>query len=279
MSMYRLGWRQIGRIVWDLGWADFQLKYRGSVLGYFWSLAVPFAKFIVFFYVFRFLLHIDFPYYALYLFLGIILWEYFAGTTEACLSVPFTYQHIIEKVSFPRFLLVLTVGWVQTIVFLTHFLIFLVMSMVMGAFPSWRLLYFLIVFVQLMLLSVGIGSFLGAFAVRYRDVPHLWSIVLQILFWLTPIAYVYAFTTPTAIAFSQALKDPFALFGWNFFTFFIRFQPLSLIVFDARRVLLPVGTEIPSLLHGVVLMAFCILLFCAGMVVFNRRSRYFVQEY
>ena len=50
--MHRYTWRQMFRIVWVVGWSDFVLKYRGSLLGYLWSLAAPLAKFLVIYYVF-----------------------------------------------------------------------------------------------------------------------------------------------------------------------------------------------------------------------------------
>lgn len=279
MSMQQLrGWH-IVRIVWDLGWAEFRLKYRGSVLGYFWSLAVPMAKFIIFLYVFQVLFPVNIPLYPLYLFLGIILWEYFANVTTACIGVPLTYEHLIQKVAFPRFLLVLTVGWVQTLVFLTHFFIFLVMSVVMGGRFSLAVLYFPLVVLQGALLAVGIGAFLASYALRYRDFPHLWNVVLQVLFWLTPITYVRVFQTSTIAEFLQHIADPLSLLGWGIFSFFVRFQPLSLILFDGRRALLLEDGGVPSFLHGATLTMACMGVFSAGMIVFWHRSRFFLQEY
>ena len=267
------------RIVWDLGWSEFRLKYRGSVLGYFWSFAVPFVKFVVFLYVFKVLFAVDIASYPLYLFLGIILWEYFANVTTACIGVPLTYEHIIQKVAFPRFLLVLTVGWTQALVFLTHLVIFGAMSVFMGVLPLLGAFYFLIVSAQLALLSLGIGAFLASFALRFRDFPHLWSIILQVLFWLTPITYMHAVNAPTTMEFLRMLSHPHMLLGWGSFAFFTRIQPLSLIIFDARRVLLPMGVSVPSLIHAVVLTLLCASIFVGGFLVFRRRSRYFLQEY
>ncbi len=267
------------RIVWDLGWADFQLKYRGSVLGYFWSFAVPFCKFVIFFYVFRVLFVVDIPFYSLYLFLGIILWEYFANVTMACIGIPLTYADIIKNVAFPRFLLVFTVGWIQTIIFCTHVAIFFVMSVMMGAAPSWNALYFPVPFLQFTLFSLGIGSLLASYALRFRDFPHLWGILLQVFFWLTPITYVHAVHAPATVEFLQMISSPQQIIGWEMLTFFTRFQPLSLIIFDTRRVLLPDGGGMPSLVHSVVLTAICLLVFWIGLLVFRKRSRSFVQEY
>lgn len=272
-------WRQMVHIVWDLGWSEFRLKYRGSVLGYFWSLAAPMAKFAIFLYVFQVIFPVDIPGYPLYLFLGIILWEYFTNITTACIGVPLTYEHIIQKVAFPRFLLVLTVGWLQTIIFLTHVLIFVLMGLFLGPPSALGLLFLPVVCLQTALLSLGIGSLLASYSLRFRDFPHLWNIALQMLFWLTPVAYGHAVRAPAAAEFMDVLSSPGRLLGWEALTTFVRFQPLSLIIFDARRAILSPDPAMPALVHSVALTAICAAVFAAGLTVFRRRSRYFVQEY
>ena len=279
MSAVRFTGRHMVRIVWDLGWAEFRLKYRGSVLGYFWSLAVPMAKFIIFLYVFTVLFPVDVPLYPLYLFLGIILWEYFANITTACIGVPLIYEHLIQKVAFPRFLLLLMVGWVQTLIFFTHCIIFFFMSITMGASFTMAATYFPLVVLQVLLFALGIGAYLASYTLRYRDFPHLWNIVLQILFWLTPITYVRAFRAPTTVELFQHLADPLSFLGWGLFSFFVRFQPLSLMLFDSRRVLFLEGGGIPSLFHSVALTGGSAMVFGIGMLIFWRRSRFFLQEY
>lgn len=270
--------RQIVRIVWDLGWSEFRLKYRGSVLGYFWSLAAPMAKFVIFLYVFQVIFPVGIPRYPLYLFLGIILWEYFANVTLSCMNVPLNYEHIIQKVAFPRFMLVLTVGWLQTIIFLTHFLIFVFMSFFVGSLSMLGLVFFPVICVQMALLSLGIGSFLASYSLRFRDFPHLWNIALQILFWLTPIAYSHTVRAPALEELLAIIAAPRALIGWGALTVFVRFQPLSLIIFDARRLFLPIDAA-PTLVHSLVLTAICVTVFVVGFLIFQRRSRFFVQEY
>lgn len=279
MSARQLGGWQGARIVWDLGWSEFRLKYRGSVLGYFWSLAAPMAKFAVFLYVFQVIFPVDIPGYPLYLFLGIIVWEYFTNITTACIGVPLTYEHIIQKVAFPRFLLVLTVGWLQTIIFCTHVLIFVFMGLFLGPPSALGLLFLPVICVQTALLSLGIGSLLASYSLRFRDFPHLWNIALQMLFWLTPVAYGHAVRASAAAEFLDILSSPGKLLGWEALTTFVRFQPLSLIIFDARRVLLSANAEMPTFVHSVALTAICMAIFIAGYIVFRRRSRYFIQEY
>lgn len=267
-------------IIMALGWADFLLKYRGSILGYIWSFIVPFVKFLVIFHIFRPFVS-DIPQYPLYLFLGLILWEHFAMTTTACIQMPQDKSAIISKIAFPRILLMLSVGWTHFIILCTYFVIFLGAVVILGAkIPLNILWYFPLLLGQASCISLGVGMILGAYALRFRDIQHLWTVVLQILFWLTPIMYAYKPTAPLMVDASRLLQNHISLSLWHFFDIFIRFQPLSILIHDARRALLyPELLGTPTLFHILFFSGACIMLFYIGMIIFKKRSPYFIQEY
>lgn len=277
-SQYTL--RQMLRIVWVVGWSDFVLKYRGSALGYLWSLLSPLAKFLVIYYVFRPLIGGAIARYPLYLFLGIIVWEHFTVTTTHCMTALREKACFIMKIPFPRLLIMLTVGWTNMIVFLTHFLIFTAIVVATGGtyFPHWA--YIPVILVQMTLLALGVGMLLASYSLRYGDLLHLWGIFCQVLFWLTPIMYAYNLDAPISQQreiIAQALRNPslHALFD-----VFVRFQPLSLLIYDLRRVALYGATmTFPSLAHATGLTAALGVLSIGTGWLFVRRSRHFIQEY
>jgi ABC-type polysaccharide/polyol phosphate export permease len=256
------------RVVLALGTSDFVLKYRGSILGYLWSFAGPLLKFLVMFHVLRPYMVSQIPHYALYLFLGLILWEFFVLLTSGCVSMPMNKADIIRRIRIPRVLLVLAVGWTSILVFFTHFSVFLIFYIALGMFPGIGAIYFGLVFLQLTFFAIGIGMFLASYALKYQDITHLWSVILQIFFWLTPVAYVHL---PEAFGFSDIRGAV---------NVFIQSHPVSIILFDARNTLLYFGSEgFPSLTHIVFMTAICLLVFIAGFRVFQYRSRFFIQEY
>ena len=79
MPVKRYTWRQMVLVVWAIGWSDFVMKYRGSFLGYLWSFAPMIVRFLVIFHIFRPFMGEKVPYYHLYLFLGLIVWQHFSG--------------------------------------------------------------------------------------------------------------------------------------------------------------------------------------------------------
>lgn len=261
-----------------MGWADFQLKYRGSVMGYFWSLAVPLTKFLVLLIIFQPILGSTIPEYPLYLFLGVIVWEHFALTSTACITSLVDKASVIQKVAFPRFLIPLAAGWYTFLIFLTHALFFFLFALVFRV--EFRAASLLIVFLVLCmeLLAIGSGMLLGAFALRFHDVRHLWEVTLQILFWLTPVLYAPNREGPVRFQAMELLRDlphsPLAAVQA-----FIHLQPLALLMTDVRRVLLYAATSsVPSFTHLFLLLLITGGVFVCGAVVYWKRSRYFAQE-
>lgn len=271
--------RQGLNVVLAMGWADFLLKYRGSVLGYLWSFVAPLVKFLVMLHVFR--RYVDIPYYHLYLFLGLILWEHFSHTTTACIGMLDTKATIIKKVLMPRILLIMSVGWMHMIILLTYVSIFLIVGVITGMRIPPSLIYYMpITLIHATLIALGVGMFLSAFSLRYRDLQHLWVVGLQVLFWLTPIMYQYKPSAPLLSDIRNLFSGSMSLSFWSAFDIFIRFQPLSILIHDARRAFLyPDTMGVPSAIHVIAFTGVCCAVFLTGAMVFQRRSRYFIQEY
>lgn len=268
------------RVIVAVGWSDFLLKYRGSVLGYFWSLISPVAKFLVILYALGPYVQRSIPHYAFYLFLGIIVWEYFVVTTTSCMSMLEEKASIIQKLVFPRLLLILMVGWTNLLVFLTHLFIFLSFVWFFDLGWSWVQWYVLLLLLQMSLIALGVGMILSAYCLRYRDIHHLWAIATQIFFWLTPITYAYNADRPVGEAFVLLLQNPGISSLHDFFDVIVQFQPMSLLMNDMHRVLLyPVERGIPSWTHAVGFTAVCVLIFATGAWLYKKRSPYFIEEY
>lgn len=271
-------WRTALRIVAALGWADFRLKYRGSVLGFLWSFAMPLLRFLVIYLVARPFAQ-TIPSYALYLFIGIVLWEHFSLTTTACIGMLHDKAAVIQRTRFPRFLLVLSTGWLHALVLGAYMSILLIALVALGRFPGWNAAFLLLMALQSTLVALGVGMLLSAYALRYRDIPHLWSVLLQVLFWLTPVLYrtdtVADASRPVGSGMQALLAVVHAAFA-----LFVQWQPLSLILHDTRRILLYADVQgAPGILHtgGVTLL--CLAIFALGGFVFSRRSARFLEEY
>lgn len=236
----------------------------------------PLLQFIVIFHVFHPILGQEMPSYPLYLFLGLILWEYFSIATSALIAVPQKKLPILQKRKVWPPLFLLASAWTSLMIFCTRFMLFLLFALMLGMPLSHGAFWYLpVMILQMVLLTLGVGSFLSAFSLRFKDIPHLWTVTLQILFWLTPVVYAPFRTGDILQEISKVSPSTFS----SVLTSFMNMQPLSILLFDARRAfgLLPMAP--PSLFHILLFTVACAIVCWAGMALYARRSTYFLQEY
>ena len=260
------GFRERVRIVLALGWIDFALKYRGSVLGYLWSFIVPLAQFLILLFLFRPFLGEAIAHYPLYLFMGIIVWEHFVLTTTTCQSVLQEKWEIIQRVPVPRLLLELAVGWQHLLIFLTRLMIFFVFFLFLGGPLTVSILLLPLALLQMTLFALGVGMTLASYALKFRDIPHLWSVLLPLFFFLTPIFYA-----PESVPLRSA--DSFHVL----LRAFVGAQPLSTILGTMREAFL--GEFIPHVTSLLTSTLQLTIFFVLAAFLFRYRSRFFLEEY
>lgn len=178
---------------------DFKRKYRRSVLGIAWSVLNPLMMMIVMSVVFSFVFRADIENYPLYLILGNITFSFMSESTSQALMSFIDAAPLLKKVRVSRF-----VFPVQKVLFaLVNFTFSLVaVALVMLWFrvvPTWHIIWLPVCLLLLVLFCSGIGLIVGSLAVFFRDVVHLWSVILTAWTYLTPIFWV-----PTQLAANGA---------------------------------------------------------------------------
>ena len=186
--------RRFANLTLTLAVTDFKLRYFGSVLGYFWSLARPLMFFgvlyVVFTQVFRFGEGVEF--YPVYLLSSIVLWTFFTETTGGCVQCLLTREGLLRKMRFPRLVIPLSVALTALFNLATNFVAVLAFALASGIEPRWSWLELLPLMLLLAAFAVGIGMLLSTLYVRYRDIQPIWEVVVQALFYGSPIIYVAA---------------------------------------------------------------------------------------
>ena len=184
-------WRRFVRLTLALAVTDFKLRFFGSVLGYLWQLMRPLMLFGVLYLVFSVFLAFgsELKFYPVALLLGIVLFSFFSEATGSSVRSLVMRENLVRKVEFPR--LAVPMAMVLTALLnlglnLVPVLIFLLAA---GGEPrvSWLEVPFLIAL--LVLFAAGFAMLLSALFVRYRDVEPIWDVVLQVIFYATPILY------------------------------------------------------------------------------------------
>jgi ABC-2 type transport system permease protein len=179
------------RLTWTLAATDFKLRYFGSVLGYLWSLVQPLMLFGVLYVVFSVLL--DFSgsekFYPVALLSGIVMFNFIAEATSGSVRSIVSREPLVRKIEFPRLAVPLATVLTALFNFSLNLVPVFVFLLIAGGEPRWTWFELPLIVAVLTIWLAGIAMLLSAMFVRYRDIEPIWSVVLQVLFYATPIFY------------------------------------------------------------------------------------------
>jgi lipopolysaccharide transport system permease protein len=171
---------------------DIKLKYRGSVFGFFWSLASPLLMVVTYTVAFKYLLQIRSQDFVFNLLIGTLSWTFFSASAMMSTASVVGSGALIKSVAFPRVILPVAAVLFNLVQFLLAMAVFLpVALLVFGKSLSASMLLFPVILVLQILFMTGVAFALATLTAFFRDVTHLMEIALGILFWTTPILYRY----------------------------------------------------------------------------------------
>jgi ABC-2 type transport system permease protein len=171
---------------------DLKIKYKGSVLGLLWSMLNPAVVLLVYYVVFKYFLANPTPYFAVYLFSGLLVWNFFSTALIGSSSAIVGSAAIVKKVAFPREILALSQVGTATMFFFFQAGVMMLFLVGFQFAPAWRYLPLIpFALVDLVIFTAAISVFLSAANVYLRDVEHLIAVLVQTWFWGVPIIYSF----------------------------------------------------------------------------------------
>jgi homopolymeric O-antigen transport system permease protein len=179
-------------LMFFLIWRDVKVKYKQTALGVAWAIIVPFTQMVVFTLLFNRALHVNSEYhvpYPLFVFTAMLPWTYFTACLSASSGSIVGNQNLITKVFFPRLIIPLAAVVAPVIDFLLAFTVLVGMFLYYGRTPHWHLVVIPAFLLMALLTAFGVGLWLSALNVRYRDVPFVVPYLTQVWFFVTPIVY------------------------------------------------------------------------------------------
>lgn len=247
---------------------EFKLRFFGSVLGYFWSLARPMLLFGVTLFVFTDILQINkdshAPHYAEYLLQSIILFTFFQEATAGAVPSLVAREGILRRVRFPRMAIPFSVALNALFNLCLNMIVVIIFILASGISPrlSWLEMPVMIMF--LVVLSTGVAMLLSALYVRFRDMQPIWEVLIQVIYYGSPIIYT----------FSTAQQH--SLFGIPL-SKLLQLNPLALVFTQARRAMLE--PKAPSAIqafggtaHLLIPIGITALIFLVGLWYFSREA-------
>jgi ABC-2 type transport system permease protein len=170
---------------------EFKRVYFGTVLGYLWSLIRPLMLFGVLLFVFTqvFKVGSELPHYPVLLLLGIVLFTFFQEATQNAVTSVVAQEGVVRKTQFPRLVIPAAVTVTALFNLGLNLVIVLVFFIAFGVEPMWTWLLFPLPLAALFVLAGALSMMLSVLYVRFRDVLIIWTVLVQMLFYATPILY------------------------------------------------------------------------------------------
>lgn len=246
---------------------DFKLRYQGSALGYAWSLLRPLMLFAILYVVFVKFLRLGegVPHYPIYLLLGIVLWNFFGEMTNLSLNSIVGRGDLIRKIRIPRWIIVLTSSFTALINLGLNLLVVMVFMYFNKVDIMQSGLWFPLLLIEIYIFALGVSLFLAAAYVKYRDVSYIWEVIMQGLFYLTPILY------PLTIIPNETFKK------------LILMNPMAQAIQDARYALVTHETETISFVFKGGWLKFTPLIIVivsivVGTLYFKKEAKHFAEN-
>jgi len=243
---------------------DLSVRYKNSVLGFLWTLLNPLLLMLVFTVVFQVLIPTEIPYFPVFILIGILAWNFCAGAAMACTHSVVGNADLVRKVYFPREMLPLS----AVLASLVHFSLALTLVFVLAplsGIPLTPLALWLpiVVLFQTIFLS-GLGLFLAAVNVFFRDTEPIMDVALLAWFFLTPIFY------SLDVLFDKTIGQMNV--GWLMHVL----NPMASFISTYRLVIIDRAPPDPAFLART--FAVSLLVLVVGYVLFKRLEPRFGEE-
>jgi ABC-2 type transport system permease protein len=259
--LQRLFSKQNRALLAELVRTDFKLRYQGSALGYAWSLLRPLLLFVILYVVFVKFLRIGKGIELL----GIVLWNFFAEMTTLSVGSIVGRGDLIRKISIPRWIIVISTSLSSLINLFLNLVVITIFLFVNHVDLLHTSVWLPLILLEIYIVALGLSFFLAAAFVKFRDISYIWEVIMQALFYLTPIIY------------------PLSLIPNATFQKIIMLNPMAQAIQDARYSLVTHQTKtIHDVFSGGWYMfipyALVILVAIIGALYFRHESKNFAEN-
>ncbi len=245
-------------LIYLLAWRDIKVRYKQTVLGVGWAILQPFFTMIIFSIFFGKLAGIpsDGIPYPIFAYAALVPWTFFANGVRQSSSSLVGGAEMIRKIYFPRLVIPLSSVLSGVLDFILAFTLLLLMMLFYGIVPTVAVLWLPALLLLALVTSLGVGFWLTAMNVQFRDVKYVVPFLIQAWMFATPIAYP-----------SSLVPERWRLFyGLN---------PMVGVVEGFRWALLGVKTAPGAMI--VVSSIVAVVLFVTGAFYFRRMERSFAD--
>jgi ABC-type polysaccharide/polyol phosphate export permease len=208
--------------LWLLAKIEFKLRYYENKLGLLWALIKPVSDIVIFYVAFELIMKQGVPNFISFLFIGLILWNFFVESTTGTIQILNNKKYLYEYTNMNKIEIYLSTLASNCIGFFFNFLMFTIYLHFFEkgvGYYSANAFWFILIFINLLVISLAISLILSNIYIVAKDITQIWIVIVGLGFWLSPILFKLD-------KFREALP------GLDYI------NPLSSIIINARNVLL-----------------------------------------
>jgi ABC-2 type transport system permease protein len=208
--------------LWLLAKIEFKLRYYENKLGLLWALLKPLLDIAIYYVVFQIILKQNIPAFASYLFIGLILWNFFVESTTGTIQILNTKKYLYEYSNMNKLEIYVSTLFSNSIGFFFNFIMFLLFYGLIekqSTGLSFQNFWIVLLFLNLFILSLGMSLILSNIYIVAKDINQIWMVFVSFLFFLSPIFYKL-----------DTFKNALPSFDYG--------NPMAGIIINARRVMM-----------------------------------------
>lgn len=232
-------------------------KYKHSFLGVLWSFLNPLLQIAVYAIIFPLIMKNEIPNYTVYMVCGLIPWNFFVTAVNRSSFTIIENGNILKKVFFPREILPISLVTSEAINFAISSIIILAFALIQGINLTWVLILYPVVLIVQYIVILAISFIVSSVTVYFRDLQHFLGILLQLLFYATPIVY--------------SIDVIPQQFQW-----ILKINPMTYII-DAYRAIF-YNSTMPDMKVLAIVFAIGTIGMIIGYLIFNRLQKKFAEE-
>lgn len=236
---------------------DLKARYKGTFLGYLWTLLMPMLQLLVYTLIFGSIFGKNINSFPLFLFVGLLPWNAFSLSVNTSTLSIVKNKHLIKKIYFPKTVLPIQAVITACVDQLFGTVIIVIALLIFRVGITWHILLFPLIMILQIILFCGFAFVLSTLFVKIRDLQYIVNFIVMMLFYMTPIIH-------DGKNFSK------------FVTTIIKLNPLTSLIEAYRNIFL--FHQLPSMPSLLYLTIFSIALFIIGLKVFSIREKTFAED-
>ena len=188
-------WLDIWRyreLFYILAWRDITVRYKQTIIGIAWSILRPVLTMLIFTFVFGEIANLPSegtaP-YAIMVFAAMLPWQFFSNALSESSNSLITNSSLISKIYFPRLIIPTSSVIVSLVDFIISFGILILLMIFLQFMPSWQIIFLPFFIIVAFAVSFGMGVFITALNVKYRDFRYVIPFIVQLGLYISPVGF------------------------------------------------------------------------------------------